>query len=114
MRAKEFITERMMPTRKSDVMKATWAFDTMPSSDPYQAYRFGMAMADHTINAAEGPAAQSAVIVAYTPEVEAIIKGGSAQTGKKGRLIADKESHEPDSTNTTSIVAKPKRNRYGV
>lgn len=114
MRAKEFIVERSFPERKSDVMKATYKFPEMPSSDPYQAYRFGMAMADHTINAAEGPAAQSAVIVAYTPEDEAIIKGGSAQTGKKGVLIADKESHEPDSTNTTSIVAKPKRNKYGV
>jgi hypothetical protein len=114
MRAKEFITERMMPTRKSDVMKATWAFDTMPSSDPYHAYRFGMAMADHTINYAEGPARQSAVIVAYTPEDEEIIKGGTRQTGHKGRLIADKESHEPKSTSATSPVAKPKRNRYGV
>jgi hypothetical protein len=114
MRAKEFIVERSFPTRKSDVMKTTYAFDTMPSSDPYNIYRFGMAMADHTINYAEGPAAQSAVIVAYTDADDEIIKGGSRQTGHKGRLIADKESHEPNSTNTTSPVAKPKRNKYGV
>lgn len=114
MRAKEFIVERAMAARKSGPMKATYAFDTMPSSDGYQAYRFGMAMADHTINYAEGPARQSAVIVAYTPEEEEIIRGGEKQTGHKGRLIADKESREPNSTNTQSPVAAKKRNKYGV
>jgi hypothetical protein len=114
MRAKEFIVERGFPERKSDVMSATYKFPTMPSSDAYQAYRFGVAMADHTINYAEGPAAQNAVIVAYTPEEEEIIAAGTRQTGHKGVLIADKKSHEPDSTDTVSPVAKPKRNRYGV
>lgn len=114
MRAKEFIVERSFPKRKSDAMSATYKFPEMPSSDPYQIYRFGMAMADHTINYPEGPAAQNAVIVAYTPEEEEIIKGGSRQTGHKGVLIADKKSHEPSSTNAASPVATAKRNKYGV
>jgi hypothetical protein len=114
MRAKEFITERKLPTRKGGPMKATYTFPTMPSADAYQAYRFGMAMADHTINYAKGPTDRNAVIVAYTPEEEEIIRGGERQTGHKGRLVADRTSREPGSTDIQSPVAKLKKNRYGV
>lgn len=114
MRAKEFIVERKLPSRKGGPMKATYMFPEMPSSDPYQAYRFGMAMANHEEKFAEGPVAQKAVIVAYTPEEEQIIKIASKKTGHKGRLVADKESHEPDSTGIQSPVARAKKNRYGV
>lgn len=114
MRAKEFITERKFPERKSSTMAATYAFPTMPSANPYLAYRFGMAMADHTIDHAEGPTKQNAVIVAYTPEEEEIIRAGERQTGHKGLLVADKKSHEPKDTGNESPVAKPKRNKYGV
>jgi hypothetical protein len=114
MRAREFIIERQMPERKSATMPFSKKFPTMPSSDPYAAYRFGMAMADHTIKYAEGPASNFAVIVAYTPEEEAIIKGGEAQTGDKGVMLSDRDSREPDSTNKMSVVAKKKPNKYGV
>jgi hypothetical protein len=114
MRAREFIVERKMPERKSRVMSFSKHFPTMPSSDAYQSYRFGMAMADHTINYAEGPAEQHAVIVAYTPEEEEIIRGGERQTGHKGKMLTDRGSRESDSTNTRSPVARPKKNRYGV
>jgi hypothetical protein len=114
MRAKEFIVERSFPKRKSGPMSTTYAFPSMPSSNPYAAYRFGMAMADHTINYPEGPVSNSAVIVAYTPEEEAIIKAGTKQTGHKGVLVADKTSREPDSTNKNSPVARNKKNKYGV
>lgn len=114
MRAKEFITERKIPVRKAGPMKATYTFPGMPSSNPYAAYRFGMAMADHTIDYSEGPTSNNAVIVAYTPEEEEIIQGGERQTGNKGILVADKESREPGSTGTQSPVAKPKTNKYGV
>lgn len=114
MRAKDFINERKLPKRKSDVMTATYVFPTMPSSDPYQVYRFGMAMANHEIVYSEGPTKQSAVIVAYTPEEETIINAGTSQTGHKGQLVTDKKSHEPGSTNITSPVPKKKKNKYGV
>lgn len=114
MRAKEFITERQLPGRKSDTMSTAFDFPTMPASSAYNAYRFGMAMADHTINYSEGPAGNNAVIVAYTPEEEAIIQAASKKTGHKGRLLANKGSNEPGSTATQSPVAKPKTNRYGV
>lgn len=114
MRAKEFIIERNFSKRKSGPLSATFAFPTMPSADPYRAYRFGMAMADHTINHPEGPVSNSAVIVAYTPEEEEIIRAGTKQTGHKGVLVADRKSHEPETTNTKSAVARPKKNKYGV
>ena len=114
MRAKEFIFERKLATRKGGPMKATYMFPTMPSADAYRAYRFGMAMADHTVTYPEGPTSNNAVIVAYTPEEEEIIKAGTAQTGHKGVLVADKESYEPKGTNVASTVAKPKRNKHGV
>jgi hypothetical protein len=71
-------------------------------------------MADHTINHAEGPTSNHAVIIAYTPEEEEIIRAGTRQTGHKGKLVADRGSNEPKTTESTSPVAKPKRNKYGV
>jgi len=113
MRAKEFITEREMPERKSRALNPAFEFPTMPSSDGYQAYRFGVAMANHE-EPPYGPTSQHAVISAYTSEEEEIIHAAEKSTGHKGRLIADRGSREPDSTGTHSPVAKPKRNRYGV
>jgi hypothetical protein len=114
MRAKEFITERQLPRRKSDTLSTTFQFPTMPSANAYAAYRFGMAMADHTMNHPSGPASNSAIVVAYTPEEEEIIAAGTKQTGHKGRILANKGSTEPGSTEVQSPVAKSKRNRYGV
>lgn len=114
MRAKEFIVERKFSKRKESVLSYTKTFPQMPSSDPYRIYRFGVAMADHTIDYSEGPAAQNAVVVAYTREEEDIIKGGESQTGHRGVEIADRGSREPDSTGRVSPVAKYKPNRWGV
>ena len=114
MRAKEFITEREMPKSVSRAMSTAYHFPTMPSSDVYQAYRFGISMADHKTNSKYGPSSNHAVIVAYTEEEEEIIKGAESEMGHKGKLLADRGSHEPKSTETQSPVARPKRNRYGV
>ena len=113
MRAKEFITEREMPERKSRAMNTAFEFPTMPSSDGYQVYRFGVAMANHE-EPPYGPASQHAVISAYTPEEEEIIHAAERVTGHKKQIVADRGSHEPDSTGTASPVAQAKRNRYGV
>jgi hypothetical protein len=114
MRAKEFITERSFSNRKSSTMSTAFQFPTMPSANAYAAYRFGLAMADHTINHADGPTSNSAVIVAYMPEEEEIIRAGTQQTGHKGKLVADRGSNEPKGTESQSPVARLKKNRYGV
>ena len=113
MRAKEFITEREMPKSVSRAMSTAYHFPTMPSSDAYQAYRFGVTMANHK-EPPYGPTEQHAVISAYTPEEEEIIHAAERATGHKGRLVADRGSHEPKSTHSQSPVATYKRNRYGV
>jgi hypothetical protein len=113
MRAKEFITERELPGRKSRALNTAFEFPTMPSSDGYQIYRFGVAMANHE-QSPYGPTAQHAVISAFTPEEEEIIQAAERATGHKGRLVADRGSREPKTTEATSPVSKPKRNKYGV
>jgi hypothetical protein len=46
MRAREFITEeRELPPEQADPMRQTFVLPGLPSSDPYQSYRFGMSMA---------------------------------------------------------------------
>jgi hypothetical protein len=113
MRAKEFIVERSFSKRKSGPMATTFQFPTMPSSDGYQAYRFGLAMANHE-EPPYGPSSQNAVISAYTPEEEEIIHAAERVTGHKGQLIADRGSRESGNITTASPVAQAKRNRYGV
>ena len=113
MRAKEFITERELPDRKSRAMNLAFEFPTMPSSDGYQVYRFGLAMANHE-EQPYGPAGQHAVISAYTPEEEEIIHAAERATGHKGRLLADRGSKESKTPEKQSPLAQTKRNRYGV
>ena len=114
MRAKEFIVERELPGRKSSVLPGTKIYPGMPSANPYEIYRFGMAMANHEIKNAAGPANNFAVITTYAPEEEEIVKAAERKTGQKGQVLADKGSSEPASTDVLSPVARPKKNRYGV
>ena len=113
MRAKEFITERSFSKRKSGAMSTTVQFPSMPSSDGYQAYRFGLAMANHE-QPPYGPTSQNAVVSAYTPEEEEIIHAAERATGHKGQIVADRGSHESNNTETASPITQAKRNRYGV
>lgn len=114
MRAKEFIVERELPSRKSDTLSTTYYFPTMPASSAYKAYRFGLAMANHDAAHVEGPAGNNAIIVAYTAEEEAIIQAAAKKTGHKSKPLANKGSTEPTSTDTVSPVAAQKPNKYGV
>jgi hypothetical protein len=115
MRIKELINEDLgFPARKSSPLSSTYAFPGMPSSNPYKAYRFAMAMANHKIKDKQGPADNFAVFSAYSEGEEEIIDAAVKITGEKRITIADKGSHEPESTNVTSPVAKIKPNKYGV
>ena len=115
MRAKEFIEEsRGFSHNKSTTMSTTYEFPTMPGNNVYQAYRFGLAMANHKMKHKLGPVDQNAVIVAYTPEEEEIIAAAERVTGHKKNLVADRGSNEPNDTYSVSPVAKPRRNRWGV
>ena len=104
MRAREFIFERKFVGRKASVLGTAYQYPSMPGDSAYQIYRFGMAMADPGMEYAEGPAAAQAVVVAYTPEEEAIIQRASKRTGHKGQLLSNKGSAEPKSTDTVSPI----------
>jgi hypothetical protein len=116
MRAKEFIHEgaKGFSKRKSDTMVTTYAFPGLPSNNPYLAYRFAMAMANHEIKDQVGPTNEYAVISAYTTGEEEIINKAAAQTNNKKVVVADRGSKEPNSTYKTSPVARVKKNKYGV
>lgn len=114
MRAKDFIVENELDNQYSSVLPMAYSFPTMPSSDPYQYYRFGLEMASDGKADKDGPAKQGAIIAAYTKEEEQKIKKAMKQTGHKGKILAKRGSVEPKGTQTTSPVAKPKKNKYGV
>jgi hypothetical protein len=113
MRIKDIISEGFA-ARKSDTLPTTFEYPDMTTANAYDSYRFSIAMADHTNPPKEGAISNHAVVVAYAPEEEAVIKHAERVTGHKGRLAADRGSHEPKSTNSQSPVAKPKKNRWGV
>lgn len=113
MRIKDIISEGFA-ARKSATLPTAFEYPDMTSANGYDMYRFSIAMADHTNPPEEGVLNNHGMIVAYTPEEEAVIKHAERVTGHKSRLAADRGSHEPKSTNTQSPVAKPKKNRWGV
>jgi hypothetical protein len=104
MRAREFITERKYKERTSSVLSTAYHYPSMPGDSAYQIYRLGLAMANPDIEYAEGPAAAQAVVMAYTPEEEAIVQRASKRTGHKTYPLSDKGSTEPDSVMTQSPV----------
>jgi hypothetical protein len=116
MRAREFIQEAAQGfgDRKSAAMVKTLAFPGLPSNNPYKAYRFAMAMANHKIKDETGPTDEFAVITAYTTGEEEIIAAAMQKTGERAITVADRGSNEPKSTNTVSPVANPRRNKFGV
>jgi hypothetical protein len=113
MRIKDIISEGFA-ARKSNTLPTSFEYSDMTSANPYDMYRFSVAMADHTNPPAEGALGNRGLVVAYTPEEEAVIKSAERVTGHRGKLAADRGSKEPKSTNTHSPVARPKKNRWGV
>jgi hypothetical protein len=116
MRAREFLPEaaRGFADRKSAPMVKTLAFPGMPGNDPYHAYRFALAMANHEIQYERGPTDEFTVISAYTKGEEEIIDAAIRQTGQRAIVVADRGSQEPKNTNVVSPVAQRKKNRFGV
>ena len=104
MRAREFIAERKYSERKASVMSTTYTFPSMPGDSAYRMYRFGLVMANPDIEYVDGPAANQAVVGAYTDEEDAIIQAAMKRTGDKGVLLTTQGSTEPESTDTVSPV----------
>ena len=118
MRAREFITEQAtLPPEQADPMNHVFVLPGVKSSDPYQIYRLGVAMArarsdagtddianklpDWTAEAAFG---EDAVIAGFDATVEPVIDQALKMAGLSAKKvqISTPNSLEPDSVNHTS------------
>jgi hypothetical protein len=119
MRAREFITEQAtLPPEQADPMNHVFTLPGVQSSDPYQIYRLGVAMArarsdagtdklthlpEWTPQAAFG---EEAVIAGFDATVEPIIDQALKMAGLPAKKvqISTPNSLEPSSVNHTSPV----------
>lgn len=128
MRAKEFINEaktkgtaEQVSDRKAGPLPGVFVQKDLRNTDPYMQYRYSMAVAaarahkEHGVDFDQESAwAENLTQVMFTPEDEKTIKMASKLMGVTPSRIADNNSREPKSTGSTSPVAKPKKNKYGV
>jgi hypothetical protein len=84
------------------------------NGSPYMQYRFGMAMANPDMPRA-GAMSGDPLITAYTDADMQKVKDAAKSIGAGAIThLSDGVSNEADGGNTTSPVAKPKKNKYGV
>jgi len=119
MRAKEFINETTKPLRKSakasiSSLRKNTHLDN--NSNPYLAYRMGVAMAGSPGSTMDqhGPLGSNFVTVDYTEGDAAIRRSAEKLMGVPSQEVTGKGSEEIDNIYTQSTVAAVKRNRYGV
>lgn len=128
MRAKEFIQEaksqgkaEAVSQRYDATLPGVFVQKDLRNTDPYMQYRYAMAVASARAHKQglvdfdqESAWAENMTQVMYAPEDEETIKLASKLMGVRPTKITDNASREPKSTNTTSPVARPKKNKYGV
>jgi hypothetical protein len=120
MRAREFLTEQeKLPPELADPMNHVFVLPGVQSSDPYQIYRLGVAMARARSDAgtdgitnklpawsAEAAFGEDAVIAGFNASVEPIIDHALKMIGMpvKKIQVSSPNSLEPASVNHTSPV----------
>ena len=120
MRAREFITEEQkLPPEQADPMRQTFIIPGLSSDQPYQIYRFGMAMARARSNAVkddlnpfilpwnkEEVFGNHAMVAGINKNVDPIIDQALQMTNTPGgkKLVGTAQSHEPPGVDTTSPV----------
>ena len=133
MRAKEFLKEGDVPAdlnRNPDLKAIVGSLHGAMSipgisinksnSNPYQGYRFGIAMATSDGSGKSATPAQGAMsgdnlITVFSQEEYDIIKQAAKETmAGPIKKLTDMNSIEMPDTNKTSPVAKPKKNKYGI
>ena len=114
MKAREFITEKMMKNRYAAPLSKARRYPEYPSSSPYRIYRFSTQMADHTTPQTYGAAANLGVTVAYTDGDKEIVDATEKRLGTTSEPLSTETSEEMQGVNTASPVAKKKKNKYGV
>ena len=120
MRAREFITEeKNLPPEQADPMNHVFVLPGVKSSDPYQIYRLGVAMARARSDAgtdgitdqlpawsAQAAFGEEAVVAGFNATVEPVIDQALKMAGLPAKKvqISTPNSLEPDSVNHTSPV----------
>jgi hypothetical protein len=120
MRAREFITEeKTLPPEQADPMNHVFVLPGVKSSDPYQIYRLGVAMARARSDAgtdgitdklpawsAQAAFGEEAVVAGFNATVEPVIDQALKMAGLPAKKIqiSTPNSLEPDLVNHTSPV----------
>lgn len=120
MRAREFITEQAtLPPEQGDPMNHVFTLPGVKSSDPYQIYRLGVAMARARSDAgtdgitdrlpdwsAEAAFGEDAVVAGFDASVEPVIDQALKMAGLPAKKIqiSTPNSLEPSLVNHTSPV----------
>ena len=120
MRAREFITEqRELPPEQADPMRYTFVIPGLSASDPYNNYRFGVAMARARSDAgtdgltnnlpawsSETAFGEHGVVIGMNSSIEQVIDQALTMTNTPGgkKLVSTPTSTEPASVLTQSPV----------
>ena len=120
MRAREFIVEqRELPPEQADPMRYTYVIPGLSAADPYNNYRFGVAMARARSDAgtdginADFPAwtpetafGEHGVVVGMNSSIEQVIDQALAMTNTPGgkELVSTAASQEPKLVDTVSPI----------
>ena len=120
MRAREFIAEqRDLSPEQEAPMRQTYVIPGLSAADPYNNYRFGVAMAraradyyKDDVNpykpnwSTETPFGEHGVVVGMNAGIKPVIDAALKMTGTKGgkKLVTSADSEEPPATNKTSPV----------
>ena len=116
MKIREIIEEGKLRTDSYYALPNTRIHPTLDNSCPYHAYRFGVALAGAPDSKTDkdGPIGQKMTTISYTDVDDEIIRKAEKEIGARGQAITSSKSQEYPDTNTTSPVAKKKKNKYGV
>ena len=120
MRAKEFIVEqRELPPELADPMRYTYVIPGLSAADPYNNYRFGVAMARARSDAgtdgltknipawsAQTAFGEHGVVVGMNSSIEQVIDQALAMTDTAGgkELVSTAESQEPELVDAASPI----------
>lgn len=120
MRAREFITEQQdLAPEQEAPMRQTYIIPGLSAADPYNNYRFGVAMAraradyhKDDVNpykpdwSTETPFGEHGVVVGMNAGIKPVIDAALRMTGTKGgkKLVTSADSEEPPATNKSSPI----------
>lgn len=120
MRAREFIAEqRDLSPEQEAPMRQTYVIPGLSAADPYNNYRFGVAMAraradyyKDDVNpykpdwSTETPFGEHGVVVGMNAGIKPVIDAALKMTGTKGgkKLVTSADSEEPPATNKSSPI----------